>query len=675
MLLIGVAIGLLLILSALGIAAAPYPWRRIVVYGGTALVCALIAFLSLARLGGSVLGADILVLPVGLPWLSAHLRVDALAAFFLFVVNLIGMAAAVYGIDYDRAEEKHQHDAPPGPVVPLFPLFLAGMNMVVVADDAFVFLVAWEFMSLASWLLVLSSHRQPETPRAALVYMVMASFGTLALLLGFGALAGVQGDYSFDAIRAQTLGPAQATLAVMLVLVGAGSKAGLVPLHVWLPLAHPAAPSHVSALMSGVMTKVALYAIVRVLFDLVSEPVVWWGGLIMALGALSAVIGVLYALMQNDLKTLLAYSTVENVGVIVIGIGLALAFQANGFHSLAALSLTAALLHVLNHAIFKSLLFFGAGAVLVATGERDMGRLGGLIHRMPVTAATFLIGCVAISALPPLNGFVSEWLAFQAIISGAQLPQWSLKIAVPVIGALLALSAALATACFVKAYGITFLGQPRSAPATTAVEIGPGMGLSMSALAGACVLIGIVPSLALSRLSGVVESLVGAAPFAADASSWMWLTPVEGRASSYSGVIVVGVIGALSMLLVYGIHRFASNTVRRSIPWGCGFDQNPGPIAQYSPDSFAQPIRRVFGSVVFGAREEVDMPEPGEVRPARLTVILRDPAWDFIYGPIVRGTEWLTDRINFLQSMTIRRHLTLMFAVLVLLMVVVAVSQ
>src|SRR5437763_6550552 len=249
-----------------------------------------------------------------------------------------------------------------------------------------------------------------------------------------------------------------------------GSKAGVVPLHVWLPLAHPAAPSHVSALMSGVMTKVAVDGFVRITFDLLGPPAWWWSLVVLALGGVTAVMGVLYALMQHDLKRLLAYHTVENIGIIFIGLGLALAFKAHGMAFAAALALMAGLLHVFNHSVFKSLLFFGAGAVLAATVARDMEDVGGLIHRMPQTAFVVLIGCAAISALPPLNGFVSEWLTFQAILLSPQLPSWGLKLLVPAIGALLALSAALAAACFVKAYGVTFLGRPRTRAAEAASE-------------------------------------------------------------------------------------------------------------------------------------------------------------------------------------------------------------
>ena len=374
-----------------------------------------------------------LVLPLGLPWIGMHFRIDALAAFFLVVVNLGGALASLYALGYGR------HEATPHRVLPFYPAFLAGMNLVVVADDAFAFLLCWELMSLASWALVMSHHREADNARAGYIYLVMASFGTLMLLLAFGLLAGPDGAYGFAAMRSASHPPALAALVLVLALIGAGSKAGLVPLHVWLPLAHPAAPSHVSGLMSGIMTKVAVYAFIRIVFDLLDTPSWWSAMIVLALAAATALLGVLYALMQHDLKRLLAYHTVENIGIIFIGLGLALGFRANGMAGAAALALTAALFHVFNHSLFKSLLFFGAGAVQTATGTRDMEKLGGLIHRMPLASFAFLVGCVAISALPPLNGFVSEWLTFQAILLSPALPQWGLKILIPATGAVLAI--------------------------------------------------------------------------------------------------------------------------------------------------------------------------------------------------------------------------------------------
>ncbi len=427
-----------------------------VVYGATLGLSAAMFLVAAARLPGGSAAVSTLTLQAGLPWIGAHFRLDALSAFFIAVVNLGGAAASLYGIGYGA------HEPAPQRVLPFFPAFLAAMNLVLLADDAFTFLWSWELMSLASWALVMANHRETETQRAGYVYIVMASFGTLSLLLAFGLLAGPNGGYAFDTIRAAGHTPVVAALVLGLVLLGAGSKAGLVPLHVWLPLAHPAAPSHVSALMSGVMTKVAIYGFVRLIFDLVGNPP-WWASLVLVvLGGGTAVLGILHAMMEKDLKRLLAYSTIENIGIIFVSLGLALAFEANDMGWAAALALAAALFHVLNHSLFKSLLFLGAGAVLAASGERDMDRLGGLVHRMPVTSFVFLVGCVSISALPPFNGFVSEWMTFQAVLLSPELPQWGLKVTIPAVGGLLAMSAALAAAVFVKAFGVAFLGRPRS---------------------------------------------------------------------------------------------------------------------------------------------------------------------------------------------------------------------
>jgi formate hydrogenlyase subunit 3/multisubunit Na+/H+ antiporter MnhD subunit len=633
---------------------------------GFSLVLSLLALAT--ALGQLIAGsaAPELVLPLGLPWLGAHFRLDALAAFFLVVVNLGAGAASLYAIGYGR------HEPAPLRVLPFFPAFLAGMNLVILADDAFSFLLSWEFMSLTSWALVMAHHRDPENVRAGYIYLLLASFGTLSLLLAFGLLAGPEGGYGFAAIRGATPSTLIAALVLGLVLLGAGSKSGLVPLHVWLPLAHPAAPSHVSALMSGVMTKVAIYGFVRIVFDLLGEPAWWWGMAPMLLGAGSAVLGLLYALWQTDLKRMLAYSTVENVGVVYVGLGLALAFQANGMDWAAALALTAALFHVLNHALFKSLLFFGAGAVLSATHERNMERLGGLIHRMKTTSFLVLVGCAAISALPPLNGFVSEWLIFQAILQSPALPQWGLKIMVPAAGALLALSAALAAACFVRAYGITFLGRPRSAAASEAREVDRFSLAAMALLAGLCLAVGIFPGLVIDALAPLMQLLVGDRMPAQAQVPWLSIVPIAESRSSYNGLLVFVFVLVSASAAIFAIHRLASRVVRRAPAWDCGFP-DPSPATQYTGGSFAQPIRRVFGTLLFRARETVDMPPPGDLRPARLDLELRDLVWDALYAPVAGAVGYAADRLNLLQFLTIRRYLGLVFMALVSLLMVLAI--
>jgi hydrogenase-4 component B len=440
---------------------------------------------------------------------------------------------------------------------------------------------------------------------------------------------------------------------------------------VWLPLAHPAAPSHVSALMSGVMTKVAVYGFVRIVFDLLGEPAWWWSTLVLAIAGITCVLGVLYALMQHDLKRLLAYHTVENIGIIFIGLGLGLAFKAYGMAWAAALALTAGLLHVFNHSMFKSLLFFGAGAVLTATGERDMERLGGLIHRMPQTAFAFLIGCAAISALPPLNGFVSEWLIFQAILLSPQLPSWGLKFLVPAVGALLALSATLAAACFVKAFGITFLGRARSSAASAAQETDRLSLAAMFSFAALCLIAGILPGLFIDALAPVVQALVGDRMPAQTGVEWLSIVPIAQSRSSYNGLLVFLFMVMSGTLAAIAIHRLASDKLRRAPAWDCGYP-DASPATQYTASSFAQPIRRVFGSMVLRAREHVEMPPPGDARPARLVVALHDPVWETLYLPVAAGVTYAAERLNHLQFLTIRQFLSLVFAALVILLLVLA---
>ncbi|MER9681762.1 hydrogenase 4 subunit B [Mesorhizobium sp. M0184] len=635
------------------------------IYGLTLGISAAVLMVLASRIADNPVTPSTVVLPLGLPWIGAHFRLDALSTFFLIVVNFGGSMASLYGLGYGR------HESAPHRVLPFFPAFLAGMNLVVVADDAFTFLLSWEFMSLASWALVMAHHREQDNARAGYIYLVMASFGTLALLLAFGLLAGSDGTYTFDAMRAADPTPFAAAFVLVLMLLGAGSKAGLVPLHVWLPLAHPAAPSQVSALMSGVMTKVAVYGFIRVIFDLLGEPAWWSGVAVLFLGGLTAVLGILYALMEKDLKRLLAYSTIENIGVIFVSLGLALAFKANAMPSAAALALTAALFHVLNHSFFKSLLFFGAGAVLTATGERDMEKLGGLIHRMPFTSFAFLVGCVAISALPPFNGFVSEWLAFQAILQSPDLPQWGLKVMVPADGGLLALSAALAAACFVKAFGITFLGRPRSAAVELAHEVDRYSLAAMFILASLCLLAGILPGLVIDGLSSVTLPLIGSRMPMQMAQPWLSIVPIAASRSSYNGLLVFLFIAFSASAAAYVIHRFASHALRRGPAWGCGFP-DVVPSSQYTAVSFAQPIRRVFGTFVFRARETVEMPAPGETGPARLNVEMHDVIWETLYLPIGRALDFATDHLNHLQFLTIRRYLTLVFLFLIVLLLVLA---
>jgi hydrogenase-4 component B len=663
MVLLSLACAAALLLVAIGcVPVVRRPQTGFFVYGSS------LAISVVALVGALVAGDSATVLPIGIPWLGAHFRLDALSRFFLVVVNIGSAFASLYALGYGQHEEEPQR------VLPFYPAFLAGMNLVVVADDPYSFLFAWELMSLASWALVTAHHREEGNARAGLVYLLMATFGALSLLLAFGLLAGADGGYAFSVMRLGASDQRRAVLVLALAILGAGSKAGVAPLHVWLPLAHPAAPSHVSALMSGVMTKVALYAFIRIVFDLLGPPDWWWALPVLTIGGFTAVLGVLHALMERDLKRLLAYSTIENVGIIFLSLGLALAFRANGMPEFASLALIAALFHGFNHMVFKSLLFFGAGSVLTATGERNIERLGGLIHRMPKTALLFLIGCLAISALPPLNGFASEWLTFQTILVSPRLPQWALRLLVPAVGALLALAAALAAACFVRAFGISFLGRPRSQDAESAVETDRFSLAAMLGLATLCVLAGIFPGLLIDALAPATEMLLRGRLAQQLTQPWLSIVPIAERNSSYNGLMLLVFALVSGGIAAVAVHRFGSRAIRRSAAWDCGYP-GLGPLTQYSGASFAQPIRRVFGPVAFRSRETVEMPPPGDMRPARIEKRRQDLAWQAIYVPIGAAVSAVADRLNAMQFLTIRRYLGFVFAALVLLLMALAAWQ
>jgi formate hydrogenlyase subunit 3/multisubunit Na+/H+ antiporter MnhD subunit len=426
------------------------------------------------------------VLPLGLPDLPFHARMDALSAFFLLLLGGVVVGVSTFACGYLRAGE----GASPGMQCLCYHAFLASMALVLVADDAYFFMVAWETMALASFFLVTSDHRHAEIRRAGYLYLLIAHLGAISILLCFGALQAGSGDYSFAAMRLIEQPPQWGALAFLLALAGFGAKAGIVPLHVWLPEAHPAAPSPVSALMSGVMLKTAVYGMLRVTLDLIGFTVWWWGVVALAVGLVGALFGIIFAAVQTDMKRLLAYSSIENIGFIMAGFGLTLLFRGFGMGALAALALTATLYHCLNHAFFKSLLFLATGSVLHATRERSLGRLGGLIHRMPWVAWCALIGTVAIAGLPPLNGFVSEWLLFQSLLPGIGAPSPLVAVLTVLALGMMALTAGLCAACFVKAFGITFLGRARRPAAAAAREVDGFSLTAMLMLTSICVVAG-----------------------------------------------------------------------------------------------------------------------------------------------------------------------------------------
>ncbi len=618
---------------------------------------------------GALLTATVSIarLPFGLPWLPWEVRVDPLAGFFLLLIGVVVVAVALYGPGYVR---EFQHERHPVAALGAFTgLFVAAMQLVVIADDAFLFMVAWELMSLASYFLVAFQHENAANRRAAFLYLLMAQIGGLAILLSYGVLATFAGSFAFEAMRHAHLPLLWSAVAFGLALFGFGMKAGLVPLHAWLPEAHPVAPSHISALMSGVMLKVAVYGFIRVTFDLIGTVQVSWGVIVLLVGSASALLGVLYAMQQSDLKRLLAYSSIENVGIIFIALGLSLVFLGAGQPLLASLGLIAALYHALNHALFKSLLFLGAGAVIQQTHEHSIEHMGGLLKRLPYTGIFFLIGCISIASLPPFNGFVSEWLTLQTALQGVVLQSGVLRIIIPVAAAMLALTGALAAMVFVKVYGVAFLGQPRTRHSRHARMPDLGMRAAQALLALLCLVLGVLPNLTINVMAAIPRTLHQLPEPGATAHGWLWLTPVAPQVASYSApLVLVGL--ALAWLLSYlFLHGRRNRGVRRSPAWDCGF----GPLSprmQYTGAAFSMPIRRVFQPVwKIDERIERTTDDKGlRLTGLRHQLQIGDISWSMLYEPIGRWVAVAARRVALLQSGNIRTYLAYSFFTLLFLL-------
>ncbi|MBU6402579.1 MAG: hydrogenase 4 subunit B, partial [Verrucomicrobia bacterium] len=502
---------------------------------------------------------------------------------------------------------------------------------------------------------------------------IMSHIGTGCLILGFLLLYQATGDYGFGSFHAvgERLAPGARTAAFLLFLAGFGIKAGLVPLHIWLPAAHPVAPSNVSAFMSGVLIKSGIYGLTRVLFDFLGAPPLWWGVTVLVIGTVSALLGVLYALMEHDLKRLLAYHSIENIGIILMGLGAALMFQRTGHPVLASLALVAGLYHTINHAVFKGLLFLGAGAVLHATHTRNMEDMGGLVKRMPKTAFFFLVGAVAISALPPLNGFVSEWLTYQALLQGFGTSERLVRLVFPISGALLALTGALAAACFVKAFGITFLAQPRSDRAAQAHEASPAMLAGMAALTVVCFFLGLFPGPFLTLFDPITTQLTGQAIHERLASGGLVIIALRPGAGSVStlGMTLLGVCLLPLPLALWAL--FGHGAITRIGPtWDCGL-QGLTPRMEYTATGFSKPLRMIF-KALFRPRREVQVEydySPYFAKTIRFESHIEETFEKRIYRPLNRGILRLSRRMRALQAGSIQAYLIYIFATLLLLLI------
>jgi len=633
--------------------------------GVLAVIAGLAVLLSKEAITGQI--------ALGLPWLPWHVRFDGLSGFFFLIIGIAVCAVSLYGPGYVSSYKETEH---PFAVLGLFTgLFVAGMQLVLLADDAFMFMIAWELMSVASYFLVAFQHENSANRRAAFLYLLMAEVGALAIILAFGVLASFSDGFTFDALRESKLSITWASIAFVLALLGFGMKAGIVPVHVWLPEAHPVAPSHISALMSGVMLKVALYGLIRFCFDLLGEVHWQWGVVLLILGTLSALGGILYAMMQPNLKRLLAYSSVENIGIIFMVLGLAMIFMANGHPQLAALGFLAALFHAFNHALFKNLLFLGAGILHHQIHELNIDMMGGLIKKMPQTSVLFLIGCMSISSLPLFNGFVSEWLAFQTALQVDVLDNGVLRSLIPVSAAALALTAALSAACFVKVFGLIFLGQSRSRNSEKAHEVqDKGMLAGPALLAGLCFLFGIFPGVIIHLINNVSGQLLGQTLPNDSAIGWLWLAPVSAEQASYSApLVLIGALIAAGVCYWY-LHRNPLTVMRRADTWDCGFG-GLTPRMQYSSSAFTMPFRRIFAKVWL-IDEQITKDMQGamdqDVAAVHYQLHIQDHSWPRIYQPIAQGVNSLAKQVGRIQTGNIRTYLGYSFATLLLLLWVIS---
>ncbi len=630
----------------------------------------------LAGVAGIVFSLGVLL--TGKPWAlelegsfpvgALRLSADPFSAFFLLVISFLSLAASIFAIGYTREYQKRKNIALLGF---FYNFFILAMLFVVTVQNAFYFLLFWELMSLASYFLVVFEHEKPEARSAGTLYLIMTHVGTAFITAAFLLLYIHAGSFSFDAFRAAagTLSPALKNVVFLAVLIGFGTKAGVIPLHIWLPQAHPQAPSHVSALMSGVMIKTAVYGLLVFLFNFLGEMPGWWGHVILAVAILSTLLGILYALMENDLKRLLAFSSIENMGIILLGVGMALVFKTLHQPLYAGFALIAALYHVINHAIFKGLLFLGAGSVLSGTHTRNMEGLGGLIRKMPWTAVFFLVGAMAIAALPPLNGFVSEWLTFIALLLGCEGASPAMRFFSPLLAALLGLAGALAATCFVKAFGISFLGKPRSEHAAHAHEASGSMKTGMGVLAVSCFGLALAAPWIVPVLGKAAKSLSGAdIPMTALTQKAFLMSP--SGTSQFSPLLIVLVLSVFLLGTVILLRlTFGRKHVRIGPSWDCGM---PGlePRMQYTATGYSKPLRRIFSFLYQPTRRvELDDESHAMLRTAqRFESKITHHVDEWVYKPLSELVADLSRKAKQIQTGHIQLYLSYIFITLILLL-------
>lgn len=624
-------------------------------------------------------------LPSTFPILNISLNMDPLSAFFVLIISLITLMSAIYGFGY----AKHYYGKYNlGYLGFFFNLFVIGMLLVVTSFNAIFFLISWEIMSLASYFLVIYEKDEPKNIQAGLLYFVMTHIGTVFITLAFLLLYRATGSFDFEGIKNNIglVSPLVQSLVFILAFIGFGTKAGIIPFHIWLPAAHPAAPSHVSALMSGVMIKTGIYMMIRLLMLILPVGPIWWGVLVMITGAVSSLLGVLYALTEHDIKKLLAYHSIENIGIILLGLGSSFIFKTLGLIDLATLALVAALFHTLNHAIFKALLFMGAGSVIAKTHTRNIEEYGGLIKLMPYTAFFFLIGSIAISALPPFNGFASEWLTFQALFAGISeggtLVSWAFLVA----AGSLAFTGGLAAACFVKVFGITFLARARSEEARHAKESSFSLQLGMAVLALLTLMIGIFASPIIKSLSAIVLSfsvfsgtnsiLPNSTLSLSMTSSALSLSVRDGFATLSLPTIFILLIVAVALGIIIFEIITGRRKERRDLTWDCGTEL--GPRMEITATGFSRSIITIFASILRPNQEiEIErMDETSKYSPKTETVSLEinNVYQTYIYNPIQNLLTKLSEKAKKIQGGNVNAYILYIFLVLIILLITGAIK-
>jgi hydrogenase-4 component B len=653
--------------------AAVRLWRREAAWPlwllcSTALLGALLeAGASLAGLSG---GSPEWLLQSGVPYLRYTVRLDPLSSFFLLTFSVLAISVAIYSFSYWKQGIGERTTVLTHPLLNL--LFFC-LTLVFTAADVVLFLIAWEATVAAAYFLVVTRHEEAETRQGGLLYVLMSRAGTGMLFAGFLLLVSASGTTDFRLLHGSgdKLSAAAGGLAFLLLFLGFGVKAGIIPLHIWLPAAHPVAPSNISALMSGIVIKTGIYGMARFFFDFYGGLPPWAGMLVLLTGMISALLGVLYALMEHDLKRLLAWHSIENIGIILMGFGAALLFRAYGHPSLAALAMIAGLFHTLNHGLFKCLLFLGAGGVLHATHTRNMEQMGGLIRRMPGTGFYFLAGAIAISGLPPLNGFVSEWLTYQALLAGYGATTELTRVAFPVAGALLALTAALAAACFVKAFGITFLALPRSSAAEQAKEVGGSMRAAMAILTLACVLLGIGAPWFLPVFDPITRQTFGIGMSTNMISGHGFIMTAgsagSGAVSTLALTLMLAALCGIPAILVLVWGRHAKRT--RGPAWDCGL---PGLTAEneYTATAFSKPLRMIF-SALFRPRREIQAEfdvSPYYPKSIHFETEIHSAFEEHFYDPLRAGILRTARRVRLIQAGSVHAYLTYIFLTLILLL-------